>query len=59
MNYHLAENLSSLPSETEAHRSKVMEFVRTEIKNGRQVYVIYPLIEESEKLDLENLMEWL
>ena len=42
---------------TEAHRSKVMEFVRKEIKNGRQVYVIYPLIEESEKLDLENLMD--
>jgi len=42
---------------TEAHRSKVMEFVRSEIKNGRQVYVIYPLIEESEKLDLENLMD--
>ena len=42
---------------TEAHRSKVMEFVRSEIKQGRQVYVIFPLIEESEKLDLENLMD--
>ncbi|MEO6130910.1 MAG: ATP-dependent DNA helicase RecG, partial [Saprospiraceae bacterium] len=42
---------------TEAHRSKVMEFVRAEIAKGRQVYVIYPLIEESEKLDLENLMD--
>ncbi len=42
---------------TEAHRSRVMEFVRSEIKNGRQVYVIYPLIEESEKLDLENLQD--
>ena len=42
---------------TEAHRSKVMEFVRTEIQKGRQVYVIYPLIEESEKLDLENLQD--
>lgn len=42
---------------TEAHRSKVMEFVRKEIKSGRQVYVIYPLIEESEKLDLENLQD--
>ena len=42
---------------TEAHRSKVMEFVRSEIKKGRQVYVIYPLIEESEKLDLENLQD--
>jgi RecG-like helicase len=34
-----------------------MEFVRSEIKKGRQVYVIYPLIEESEKLDLENLQD--
>jgi ATP-dependent DNA helicase RecG len=31
--------------------------VRTEIKKGRQVYAIYPLIEESEKLDLENLQD--
>jgi len=42
---------------TEAHRSRVMEFIRSEIKKGRQVYVIYPLIEESEKLDLENLQD--
>ena len=42
---------------TEAHRSKVMEFVRSEIQKGRQVYIIYPLIEESEKLDLENLQD--
>ena len=42
---------------TEAHRSNVMEFTRTEIKKGRQVYVIFPLIEESEKLDLENLQD--
>lgn len=42
---------------TEAHRSKVMAFVREEIKKGRQVYIIYPLIEESEKLDLENLQD--
>lgn len=42
---------------TEAHRSKVNAFVRDEIKKGRQVYVIFPLIEESEKLDLENLQD--
>jgi ATP-dependent DNA helicase RecG len=42
---------------TEAHRSKVMDFVRNEIAKGRQVYVIYPLIEESETLDLENLQD--
>lgn len=42
---------------TEAHRGRVMEFVRSEIKKGRQIYVVYPLIEESEKLDLENLQD--
>jgi len=42
---------------TEAHRSRVMEFVRSEIAKGRQVYVVYPLIEESETLDLENLQD--
>jgi ATP-dependent DNA helicase RecG len=40
----------------ENHRSRVMEFVRTEIDKGRQAYVVYPLIEESEKLDYESLM---
>ena len=42
---------------TENHRIRVFEFMRTEIKKGRQVYVVYPLIEESEKLDLKNLEE--
>ncbi|HUR30052.1 MAG TPA: ATP-dependent DNA helicase RecG [Saprospiraceae bacterium] len=42
---------------TEAHRSRVIEFTREEIRKGRQVYVIFPLIEESEKLDLENLQD--
>ncbi len=42
---------------TEAHRSKVNHFVREQILQGRQVYVIYPLIEESAKLDLENLQD--
>lgn len=37
-------------------RSAVMDFLKAEIKKGRQVYVIFPLIEESEKLDYENLM---
>ncbi|AYD46669.1 ATP-dependent DNA helicase RecG [Arachidicoccus soli] len=42
---------------TDIHRMKVMEFVRSEIDKGRQVYVIYPLIEESEKLSYEDLMQ--
>ncbi len=38
-------------------RPQVMDFIKSEIKNGRQAYVIYPLIEESAKLDFENLMK--
>lgn len=41
----------------ETHRSGVMNFIRTEIDKGRQVYIIFPLIEESAKLDYENLMK--
>jgi ATP-dependent DNA helicase RecG len=41
----------------ETHRSKVMDFIRSEIDKGRQVYIIFPLIEESEKMDYENLMK--
>jgi ATP-dependent DNA helicase RecG len=41
---------------SEMHRTRVMEFVRTEIDKGRQAYIVYPLIEESEKLDYESLM---
>lgn len=43
--------------QTENHRLKVIGFMRQEIAKGRQVYVVYPLIEESEKLDLQNLLE--
>lgn len=41
----------------ENYRARVMEFVRTEIEKGRQAYIIYPLIEESEKLSYEDLMQ--
>jgi ATP-dependent DNA helicase RecG len=41
----------------ESHRSKVMDFLREEIGKGRQAYIIFPLIEESAKLDYENLMK--
>ncbi|HRP89586.1 MAG TPA: ATP-dependent DNA helicase RecG [Edaphocola sp.] len=37
-------------------RPQVMEFIRQEIKIGRQIYIVYPLIEESEKLDFESLI---
>ena len=42
---------------TEAHRLRVFGFMREQIKKGHQVYIVYPLIEESETLDLNNLME--
>ena len=40
----------------ESQRSRVMSFLRAEIDKQRQAYVIFPLIEESDKLDYENLM---
>lgn len=42
---------------TDIFRAKVMEFVRHEVNKGRQAYVVYPLIEESEKIDYESLEE--
>lgn len=42
---------------SEAKRPEVMDFVKAEIKKGRQAYFVYPLIEESKKLDFENLMK--
>ncbi|CAL1516639.1 ATP-dependent DNA helicase RecG [Chitinophaga sp. MM2321] len=42
---------------TEYQRPQVMDFIKEEVKKGRQAYIVYPLIEESEKLDYENLMK--
>ena len=39
----------------ESARPKVINFMRSEIDRGRQIYVVFPLIEESAKLDLKNL----
>ncbi len=41
----------------DTQRSKVMDFIKDEIALGRQVYIIFPLIEESDNLDYENLMQ--
>ena len=38
---------------TDAARSKIYEFIRSECAAGRQAYVIYPVIEESERADLK------
>ena len=43
--------------DTEEKRAKIYEFIRGQIKAGRQAYVVLPLIEESEKLDLRNATE--
>ncbi|MDC1221716.1 ATP-dependent DNA helicase RecG [Salibacteraceae bacterium] len=41
----------------DSHRLQVFGFMRDEIKKGRQVYVVYPLIEESEAFDYKDLMD--
>ena len=41
----------------DSSRLKVFGFIRDEIKKGRQVYVVYPLIKESEALDYKDLMD--
>ena len=41
----------------DANRLKVLRFLRDEIEKGRQVYIVYPLIQESEALDYKDLMD--
>ncbi len=41
----------------DSHRLQVNAFLKSQIDAGRQVYIVYPLIEESEKLDLKHLMD--
>ena len=36
-------------------RGAMYQFIREQIQLGRQIYIVYPLIEESEKIDLKNL----
>ncbi|SIO16661.1 ATP-dependent DNA helicase RecG [Chitinophaga niabensis] len=40
---------------TEFQRPQVMDFIKEEIRKGRQAYIVYPLIEESANMDYENL----
>ncbi|MBQ6097473.1 MAG: ATP-dependent DNA helicase RecG, partial [Bacteroidales bacterium] len=42
---------------TDHQRLKVFGFIREQIARGRQVYIVYPLIEESETMDLKDLMD--
>jgi ATP-dependent DNA helicase RecG len=41
----------------ENSRLRVFGFMKEEIAKGRQIYIVYPLIQESEKLDLKNLVD--
>ena len=41
----------------ENHRLRLFGFMKEQIELGRQIYVVYPLIQESEKLDFANLMD--
>jgi ATP-dependent DNA helicase RecG len=41
----------------DSHRLEVNQFLRKQMEVGRQVYMVYPLIEESEKVDLKHLMD--
>ncbi|MBP6374470.1 MAG: ATP-dependent DNA helicase RecG [Flavobacterium sp.] len=41
----------------DANRLKVWKFIKDEIAKGRQIYMVFPLIQESEKMDFKNLME--
>ena len=41
----------------DSNRLKVLGFIRDEIAKGRQIYIVYPLINESETLDFKDLMD--
>ena len=41
----------------ESHRLRVIGFIKEQIALGKQIYVVYPLIKESEKLDYQNLQQ--
>jgi ATP-dependent DNA helicase RecG len=41
----------------DSNRLMINGFIKKQIEEGRQIYIVYPLIEESEKLDLKHLMD--
>jgi len=41
----------------DSNRLKVWKFIKDEIAKGRQIYIVYPLIQESEKMDFKDLMD--
>ena len=42
---------------SDSHRLRIFGFMQEEINKGKQVYIVYPLIQESEKLDYKDLMD--
>lgn len=42
---------------TERQRKEIFAFMKEQIREGRQIFVVYPLIKESEKMDYKNLEE--
>jgi ATP-dependent DNA helicase RecG len=44
---------------TDPERNKVIAFMRSQISDGRQIYIVYPLITESEKMDYKDLEDGL
>jgi ATP-dependent DNA helicase RecG len=42
---------------SDSSRLKIIRFIREQIKIGRQIYIVFPLIDESAKLDYKNLIE--
>jgi ATP-dependent DNA helicase RecG len=44
---------------TDPERNKVFGFIRSQISEGRQIYIVYPLIKESEKMDYKDLEDGL
>ncbi|NQY07068.1 MAG: ATP-dependent DNA helicase RecG [Flavobacteriaceae bacterium] len=41
----------------DSNRLKIFQFIRDEIRKGRQIYIVYPLIQESQALDYKDLMD--
>ncbi len=41
----------------ESKRPQVIQFLKEQLEKGRQAYVVYPLVDESEKIDLKNAIE--
>lgn len=42
---------------SDSERNKVFGFIRKQIDEGRQIFIVYPLIQESEKMDYKNLQD--